>query len=886
MPGDDRISARSSIRRLRIPRPAVWFALTILFLALTLLVAVFRAQPVVGASVPSNGVGPVREFLDRQGGLLLTSAVLSATLALWAFRRFRFAQLARKPGPVEILQFVKESDAQAPVENIVAHFRKSLRDVSLTPPMSMPGEPISQDFLQVLRTATSQATGTIGAVVGLLSALQVSSSYRVSGVLAQRKASPGCGLTIHIVTLPRNTGAVQTFWADDWFEVAELGAHFAGAYILPRSGICAQPPWTAWRRLPIPHKLFHRYQVAQSLLRDERYEEALDALFSALHEDPQNPYIRIQVAQLREQLGQHLDAVGDYIDIIEIQAWRDRRLWKRLRRTFSEPDSAGRPGGASERSSGPLRRSDGESGQPFVQLGSYQNGPEALLVARYRLVSALAHGSHLARQWYGTDLSENVRRGEERGMLRDRMWAWLVPRYAEFRRVCVGESAAGGVPDDFQEFLDTHHDLLPLLFQFIALRETLGLIEDYSWIRGRRRPNMSIPQSALRVLAVWTALHLMLAELKVSRDPFRDSVVTTPACGDADVVVMRDALGLDVKCLIWPPKPEVVALLIRQALRWKPKSFRGWQDHYNSASVFAVMLLHEDVEPGESEHIASKAVRCLERAVLTTGSGISSQYGKWLAFGDQDLNGLRGTDSFVHFIDRYFPRSEPRRSVRSREMLERVLMAHITGLVRQYAVLHADFWESRVQYVAETLAVEEAARAVDAALIVADYIHDYWSWQVRLQLIKEGRDFAARTGCAVPFDSRFPSVDTILDVPVGGVARSGHELPPELTRAGRYVRMRRPRFSSSEHMYAVDKGPPRISRPAGVNGRGAEKEQKRLGELWRTIDTVLDAALRGDEPAMHKLETNLRRVVSVAKRAALSGEQPGPGEPAAAADSS
>ncbi|MGH4024348.1 MAG: tetratricopeptide repeat protein [Pseudonocardiaceae bacterium] len=859
-------------------RPAGWAALTVLFLALASFVFVFRAQQTVGTSVPMTGFGPVLEFLVGQSSLLLVFAVLLMILALWAFRRFRFAQLARKPGPVEILPFVKEQATEAPVENIVAHFRKSLRDVSLSPPMSMPGDPVSQDFLHVLRTATSQATGTIGAVVGMLSALQVNSAYRVSGVLAQRANSPCCGLTVHIATLPRNIGAVQTFWADDWFEVAEFGAYFAGSYILPRSSICARPPWTAWHRLPIPHKLFHRYQVAQAMLRKERYEEALDALFSALHEDPQNPYIRIQVAQLREQLGQHLDAVGDYIDIIEIQAWRDRRLWKKLRRTLSQPESAGRPDASGESRASPRWR-DEESGQPLVHLGSHRNGPEALLVARYRLVSALAHGSHLARQWYETDLSENPRRREERGLLRDRMLAWLVPRYAEFRRVCVGEAVAGGVPDDLREFLDTRPDLLPLLFQFIALRETLDLIKDYSWTRGRRRPNMSVPQSALRILAVWTALHLMLAELTVSKDP----TVTALRCEDADAMPIRDKLAPGAECVTWPPEPEVVELLIKQALRWKPRSLRGWQEHYNSASAFAVMLLHEGIGAEKSERIAIKAVRCLERAVLTTGSGISSQYSKWLAFGDQDLNGLRRTDSFAHFNDRYFPRSDPRKAVRSLEMLEWVLMAHIAGLVRQYVVLRADFWESRVQYVTEELVAEEAAQEEDAALMVADYIQDHWSWQVRLQLIREGQHFTARTGCATPFDSRFPSVDTILGMPVEGVVRSGHESPPALTADSRRLSLRRPGSFSAEHMQMVENGTP--SRPAGQNGRPADKEQKRLGELWRTIDTVVDAALRGDESALRELETTLRRVVSTANRVARPGGEQAEPAPAAAADS-
>ncbi len=808
MQGDDKLSARSSIQRIRLPRPFAWVTLAFLSLALALVVLVVRSQPSVGAQVLSTESGRVREFLDEQNNLLLVLSTILVVLGLWALRRLRFAQLVRKPGPVEILQFAKEQDTAAPVENIVAHFRKALRDVSLAPPMSMPGEPVPLDFLHVLRTATSQATGIVGAVVGMLSALQVNSAYRVSGVLRQRDENPGRGLTVHIVTLPKSTGAVTTFWADDWFDLAELGAHFVGAYVLPRSRICARPPWTAWQGLPIPHPLLHYYQVAQSMLREERYEEALDALHSALHKDPQNPYLRIQVAQLREQLGQHLDAVADYGDIIAIQAWQDRRLWKRLSRWRSEAP-----------------------GRPFIRLGSHRNGREALLVARYRLVSALVRGSRLAVQWHESDLTNNRRRRGEREMLRDRMRKWLTPRYKEFRQVCIG------LPEDLKEFVDKHPDLLPLLFQFVAVRETIDLIKDYSWAQGRRRPYMSITQSALRVLGVWTALHLILAELRVPEGAEKAAA----HCDDKHIVLLREKLGLDGGDSSWPRGSEVIESLLDGVLRWKPRAFHGWQEHYNSASAFAVLLLHENVDAENSELIATKAVRCLERAVLTTGSGLSSQYGKWLAFGDQDLNGLRGTGAFADFNDRYFPRSELRKTRWPREMLEQVLMAHIAGLVRQYAVLRADFWENRAQHTADLLVSEEAQRERDAALIVGDYIQDHWSWQVRLRLIKEAQRFAERLGDASSFDSRFPSVDTILSVAAEGGGGPGRETPHALTSS--------------------------TGDPTGHDERRTGKDVELLGSLWRTIDAVLADALRGDPHAMRKAETSLCLIVSAAERA-------------------
>lgn len=854
MQGDDGLSERYSVHRLRLPRPAAWMILASASLGLALIVFVVREQPTVGMLGPSAGSGPVGEFLNAQSSLLLILSALLTVLALWAFRRFRFAQLARRPGPVEILPFVQGQAAEAPVEDIVAHFRKSLRDISLSPPMSMPGEPETQDFLQVLRTATSQATGAIGTVIGMLSALQVNSAYRVSGVLKQRDRSPVCGLTVHIVTLPKSGGAMKTFWADDWDELAELGAHFVGAYVLPRSKICARPPWSAWKGLPLPHDLFHCYQVAQSMLRRQRYEEALATFYSALGKDPQNPYIRIQVAQLREQLGQHLDAITDYVDIIEIQAWQDRRMWKRIRRADAAEEPAQPPKG--ERGLLGLPRSrHQETGRPFVYLGWHRNGPEALLVARYRLVSALVRGSRLAGQWHYLDISANPRRREERRILRERLQKWLDPHYQEFRQVCVEPGTGGRLPDDVTGFISAAPHLLPLLFQYVAVRETRDLIADYSWHRGRRRANMSVSQSALRVLGVYAAVHLVLVELKLSKN----AAVTR--CNEQHVTSIRDKLAPAGPGSAWPTHPEVLDSLIQAALRWKPSALRGWQEHYNSASVFAVVLLHDKVDAAASGYVARKAVRCLERAVLNTASGFASRYSKWLAFGDQDLNGLRGTAAFADFNDRYFPRSERRKAIRPRDLLERLVRTHITRLLRQYAALRADFWERQAHRAPDHVTEQEAQRERDVAHLVTNYVQNYWSWQVRLELVREAQRLAERLGTS--FDSRFPSVDVVPDAP------AGNELA--LNQAGIVL---------PEQMAGLNAVALQVTETTAGNGRGRANDRRQLGDLWRTIHDVLESVLDGDEDARAVLTRSLDQLPAVASRIAsvpgAAGAEPEP----------
>ncbi len=839
MQGEHKLPAGSSIEHLRLPRPYTWAALAILLLVLALFVFVMRAQPTI-VSRPSTNTRWIHEFLSRQGSLQLIVAAALTIFGLIAFRRFMFARLARKPGPIEILPFVAGHGTEAHVDDILAHFRRTLRDVNLSPPMSMPGEPVSQGFLQVWRTATNEATGTVGAVIGMLAPLQVNHSYQVSGVIRHRSKNPNFGLTVQVVTLPSNTGSVETHWAEDWFEAAERGAHFVGAYVLPRSRISARPPWIAWRGLPVPYELFHRYQVAQSLLHKERYEEALDALHSALYKDPQNPYLRIQIVQLREQLGQQLDAVSGYADLLEIQAWQDRRVWKRLRRRGSDPVPGQRP---------KIRREP--FGWTFGHPGSRRKDREALLVGRYRLVSALVRGSRLAKQWQESDFVHNPRRSRERGTLLERVGEWLTPYYKEFRKAY--ESL--GLPEEFEKFVTQHLELLPLLFQYVALSETEDLIKDYSWIRGRRLPNMPIPQSALRVLEIWARLHLIVAESLIF--------------GQAEFGTKQAAVRIDNKKVkklwkeldihnansswhnansSWPPDPEVIERLLRRALRWKIKAFQGWQEHYNAASTFAVILLHPGIDPERAERVASKAVRHLERAVLTTGSGFAAHYEKWLAFGDQDLNRLRGTRSFVDFFDRYFPHFELREP-KPENMLEQMLRVYVTGLVRQYAVLRAEFWADCARNPANPLAAAELKREREVAIIVRNYCHDYWSWQVRLPLIKEAHRFTQKH--TSPFDFRLPSVDNL-------------ETSYELARSGDEQWTRRWERVASGLNLLVKQGLLDTSDPASDDGRTPESrvvQMRSLSCVWRSVDDALAGA------AMGKRETNVRKVVAEMKQA-------------------
>ncbi len=75
---------------------------------------------------------------------------------------------------------------------------------------------------------------------------------------------------------------------------------------------------------------------------------------------PRTPDLRIDLGQVQEQAGLHLDAAATYADIIAVESWFDGRLWRRLRRILS----------------------DGTTGRPPARLNGKRNGRDALLIAR------------------------------------------------------------------------------------------------------------------------------------------------------------------------------------------------------------------------------------------------------------------------------------------------------------------------------------------------------------------------------------------------------------------------------------------------------------------------------------------------------------------------
>lgn len=450
------------------------------------------------------GTGRPRRRADVAGVLAhpaggarnLAAAVLLAGAVL-ALRRALFARLVRKPGPVEVTSFTGTPADDRPCEDVLADFRRTLTTMSLSTPQSVPTEPSADTVLEDVKTAADSTTNAVATAAALLKALlQVRSAYRVSAQLRNRSGPKPCGITVHVVTLPGARGEIDTFWADDWLEVAERAAHFVGSFILPRSRLAKGPPWTAWRGLAMPSALFHHSQLARGHVRARRYEEAMVEFHRALKIDPQNPHLRVELAQAQEQLGLYMDALAAYADVVAIESWYDRRLWLRLR----------------------TLRHGHSSGSPPSRFARSPNGRQALLIARYRLVCRLAAADELSDQWVRSDPAQpvgdrNRRRAVERAALRQRLTVWLSSSFRLYAKEQLQRTDPSDIDAALRRQLQVRHFL-----QFVAKREAVDLIRDYRWIKRRRRPGMPVTQTGLKILRVWAPLYLDYAQIRLLND--------------------------------------------------------------------------------------------------------------------------------------------------------------------------------------------------------------------------------------------------------------------------------------------------------------------------------------------------------------------------------
>lgn len=786
-----RTNARSVAARVPLAHPARWLVIAALLLAVAGYVGVLDGlsglRTWIGGWVPS-GAEPV--LGSATPGVLVAGLALIG--GLFALRRGLYALLARRPGPIEVTAFlglVDDGFAADPVTDtaqVAAEFRRTLTEMSLSTPFSVPTSPKQDDFIDDVGTVGDSST-TFGAAVALVRAvLRIQYAYRVHAQMRVRRDEERCGITVHLVMQPGGRGETATVWAPDWPSAADLAAHWVGAQILPRSRLARRAPWTSWHGLQMPHLLFHHSQLARRCVSERRFEEALAHFHHALAADPQNPYLRIERAQVLEQLGLMLDAVVAYADIVAVESWHDRLLWRRLR---------GRAPDGGDRADGP----------PPPRLRAQLRGRPALLIARYRLVTRLASQT-VAEQWWRVDGdpdARNSKRTAERRELRARLRSWLEPAYASYL------TAVGGADDHVPFAVAARRQrLLAHLLCHVAWTESEHLIADYRWWRLRRRPGMAVSQTALRILQVWGPLLERRARAKVETEVWEQLGAPLPEPGT------------------WPPDIGELEAALERLLRRKPARLREWQEYYNAACAVAVGLGgRRNADPDDLRPWARLAVRYLERAVSSTDSGFVGTYTQWLSVGDDDLRSLRSTPEFVDFLDRYLP-TDDLRAPPPHRLVELVMSQHAVRLLHTYAIDRLEALERREE--------AELAGEAQARVVAMEFTDQDRDWRLRLRLVRSGQAHRTRWSGA-----RFPSVLPEFDE---DPAAWSYHLTHRPDRDGeaakshyrRYITLRRAALARAYTVLAAASGPG--AGPITLAGSRA---------VWQEILDLMDCSLDG-----------------------------------------
>jgi hypothetical protein len=688
--------------RVARPHPFAWAFLSLVLLAVAAALLLLDVVPFMPSA------------LDQEFDANVLAAAVGV-VAIFAIRRFLYARLARRPGPIEISQFSGEPPRGAGIKQVdmLAEFRRTLAEMTLSAPEPVPSEPSARGVVDDVSTAFDSDRGPFAAALLLIvSLLRVRHAYRVS-VQILSSADGRCGLSVHVARLPSGRGEVESVWEDNWTTAAQRAAHVVGAFLVPRSRLSRRAPWLAWDGVQMPTELFHQSQRAARFVRERRYERAMDALHKALKEDPQNPYLRVELGQVQEQAGLHLDAAATYADIIAVESWFDGRLWRRLRSVLM----------------------DGTTGAPPARLSGKRNGRDALLIARYRVVARLGSADQLEDQWNRRPQARNQRRHADRIAMKNRLVVWLnsYARLYEMEDPWV-DRPAGFVQDRVSEYENSEARLIHLI-HFVGRHEAEALADDYRWSRGRRRPGLAISQTAVQLLKISAILHERQTRWQL-HGPVDDW---------------------------WPITPNRLDLRVGRRLYLKPGFARGWQEYYNAACITAIALQGTDRTEGGAEPartlLAFQAVRHLERAVRSTDSGYVGRYAQWLSTGDHDLDALRSTPQFVDFLDRYLPNAEPR-VPRPRSGLLKLLMSfHTARILMQYCDRRAEFWSRHLAGaggLSPRVIESEIALERTATSLVFEYVSDDRHWQTRMKLIEEAENFCRRM-CLKPIEDAFPA---------------------------------------------------------------------------------------------------------------------------------
>ncbi|MCZ2826048.1 MULTISPECIES: hypothetical protein [unclassified Modestobacter] len=708
-------------------------------------------------------------------------AALCGIAAIYAYRRMRFSWLARRPGPVEVKPFVDTTDHKICVDDVMSEVRTALDRLNLQLPSAGAIGSNSVKMLDVVRSTANEAKTPLAATAGLLQALVVVHAYEVKCTVRLRGGADPLGLSVQVAVLPSVHSRNQTYWGSDWSRVAEQAAAFVGAFVLPRSRLCRKPPWEEWYGLTLPVDLFDSYLQATRLRDANRLEEALDRFHGALRLDPLNPHLRFAIGGIQKRLSLHLDALATYVGVVALEAWSDRRFFRRFQSVLTPNIDVLPPRRLALR---PHRR--------------------ALMVARYNFAEEFGTGELLTRQWTDTHAhrSGGTARDRERQRLRLLLEPWVEHYIVGFVRWLgdpqLAKAEASQSAATTLSHLERDIPKLQLLFQYIAWVEHVSMARDYSWRGGRIRSRLPVSQASLRVMLLWAVLRMAWTWHETLAPEARARAVGPRSDHSAMASELRSVFAPES----WPPEAGWLRARVKESI--KPAWYRQptYADYYNAAAAVSICLLPKsaaapdptptrrldrevrkqrkderrrlDVRRAErAPSIASLAVHYLELAMHQTQSGWLANRWEWVTTGDPDLAGLRPEDAFVRFETDYLPTYGPALR-RPTEVLRLQLAHHNIRTVIAYASLRAEFWRLKAaespfsgDSQIDGLIFQERRAWELLCRTAAEVRH----WPARLELINAAAELAVETGSQF----RSPAFPAFQDDPIADALRENED---------------------------------------------------------------------------------------------------------------
>ncbi|HZN89690.1 MAG TPA: hypothetical protein VFB44_11995 [Thermoleophilaceae bacterium] len=646
------------------------------------------------------------------GGLLLIA---------WSARHLTLEALSWWPGKVVVEDFTAGPEIEdANVARLTAAFRNRLAESHLQAPASVPAAAPQGNFIDVLSGGGTEPGALLSTLAGLLRAALPDHAYEVKGVLVTREQEPRCGVTVQVERLPGQAGPAQTFWRSSWDRAIVRAADHATASIVPRTRRC-HAPWAGWRGYHLPSRLVHNYERAAELEAERRFDEALDAYYDALKDDPMNLCLRLQIGFLQEKLALFLDAFATYEGILAV----------------AQPGRAKENDGRSAKARAKVPRPRRARRHGVDRLGSTYRGAarrdreQVLLVAHYRRTILLA-GSEFPRQWRRGAAGKPNLRDKQRTQLRERLRPRLEHELAKAggstpTRTEVEEMLAepartrAGTPVSASESA-TQLDLACLQ----AASASFGELEHLTPTWSLRR-STALTRSTVKLSSLWTAQRLQRVHAELGQ----------VEGGHADVSQLTGKI---------------------KEIEKHAHGFRRWQDHYNAACVYSLPLLAGASTDADADEHARLAVDYLERAIGCADSGFVALHRDWVLADDPDLEGLREHRRFKQFEAMFFP--SPARTRTRPPGLHRWELSHYTiDLLCSTADRWEGLWESRRTDLGASPAPHElldwCELEADAWDRVQDVAYNHRHWRTRVKLIEQVDAAAQRHGFA-PLEAAFP----------------------------------------------------------------------------------------------------------------------------------